>query len=219
MAVVRVEGLEAEFKGCGDLIHTLGRVLEAVEPGRLVARSVKRVGRRLYVGGEVVDLMSFDDFAVLAVGKASGPMAVKLLKLLEGRPVRGVAVMPHGLQPLHSLKPLETIHASHPTPNPSSHRAGQKILEYAESCGDGSLAFVLLFGGASALAVMPAGEVSVEEKAAAAAALMRAGATIDELNTVRKHLGLPDRIAFKPSIGKQEKRQINSINKDRTTPR
>jgi len=187
--VVRVEGLDDVWgRCCGDLVHTLERVLEAVEPGRLLGRSVKRVGRRLYVRGEVVDLSSHDDFVVLAVGKASGSMAAKLLRLLEGRPVRGVAVMPHGLQPPHDLRPLEIIHASHPTPDTTSQRAGQKILEYADSCGERSLAFVLLSGGASSLAVLPAGGVTVEDKAAAAAALMRAGASIEELNTVRKHL-------------------------------
>jgi glycerate 2-kinase len=182
--MIRVEGLE----DVGDLVYTLDRVLEAVEPGRLLGRHVKRVGRRLFVDGEVLELDEFDDSVVLAVGKASYSMAAKMLKLLEGRPVRGVAVLPRGYEPPQSLQPLETIHASHPAPDSSSLTAGQKVLEYARSCGERSLAFVLLSGGASSLCVVPAGDLTVEEVAAASAALMRAGASIEELNTVRKHL-------------------------------
>jgi glycerate-2-kinase len=182
--MIRVEGLE----DVGDLVYALDRVLEAVEPGRLLGRHVKRVGRRLFVDGEVLKLDEFDDFVVLAVGKASYSMAAKMLKLLEGRPVRGVAVLPRGYEPPGSLQPLETINASHPKPDSSSLTAGQKVLEYARSCGERSLAFVLLSGGASSLCVVPAGDLTVEEVAAASAALMRVGASIEELNTVRKHL-------------------------------
>jgi glycerate 2-kinase len=182
--MIRVEGLE----DVGDLVYALDRVLEAVEPGRLLGRHVKRVGRRLFVDGEVLKLDEFDDFVVLAVGKASYSMAAKMLKLLEGRPVRGVAVLPRGYEPPGSLQPLETINASHPKPDSSSLTAGQKVLEHARSCGERSLAFVLLSGGASSLCVVPAGDLTVEEVAAASAALMRAGASIEELNTVRKHL-------------------------------
>jgi glycerate 2-kinase len=182
--MVRVEGLE----DVDDLVYVLDRVIEAVEPGRLLGRHVRRAGGRLFVDGYILELGGFDDFVVLAAGKASYPMAAKMLKLLEGRPVRGVAVLPHGYKPPQSLQPLETIHASHPTPDTSSQTAGQKILEYARSCGTRSLAFILLSGGASSLCVMPAGELAVEDKAAASAALMRAGASIEELNTVRKHL-------------------------------
>ncbi len=155
MAVVRVEGLDEIWERCcGDLVHTLGRVLEAVEPGHLLGRSVKRAGRKLYVKGEVVNLSSYNDFVVLAAGKASGSMAAKLLRLLEGRPVRGVAVMP---------------------PDPTT---------YAE-----------------ALNVIRRRKAQVPEN-------------------VLKHLGLPDRIAFKPSIGKLKKNaKLTSINKDRTTTR
>jgi glycerate-2-kinase len=166
----------------------LDRVLEAVEPGRLLGRHVKRVGRRLFVDGEVLKLDEFDYFVILAVGKASYSMAAKMLKLLEGRPVRGVVVLPRGYEPPGSLQPLETIHASHPQPDSSSLTAGQKVLEYARSCGERSLALVLLSGGASSLCVVPAGDLTVEEVAAASEALMRAGASIEELNTVRKHL-------------------------------
>jgi glycerate 2-kinase len=182
--MIRVEGLE----DVGDLVYTLGRVLEAVKPGRLLGRHVKRVGRRLIVEGKVIELDEFDDFVVLAVGKASYSMAAKMLKLLEGRPVWGVAVLPRGYEPPGSLQPLEMIHASHPKPDSLSLTAGQKVLEYARSCGERSLAFVLLSGGASSLCVVPAGDLTVEEVAAASAALMRAGASIEELNTVRKHL-------------------------------
>lgn len=83
--MVRVEGLE----DVDDLVYVLDRVLEAVEPGRLLGRHVRRAGGRLFVDGYILELGGFDDFVVLAAGKASYPMAAKMLKLLEGRPGRG----------------------------------------------------------------------------------------------------------------------------------
>jgi glycerate-2-kinase len=111
--MIRVEGLE----DVGDLVYTLGRVLEAVKPGRLLGRHVKRVGRRLIVEGKVIELDEFDDFVVLAVGKASYSMAAKMLKLLEGRPVWGLPCCPAATNRPEASSPSKR--STHRTPNPT----------------------------------------------------------------------------------------------------
>jgi hydroxypyruvate reductase len=122
---------------------------------------------------------------VLALGKAAGPMLAAALDRLGPRARDPLCVLPAG-----SPAPAgaQVIHAGHPRPDDGSRRAGEAALAWARA-GGGAPALVLLSGGGSALASAPApGAFTFEEKADALAAVMRAGASIQELNAVRKHL-------------------------------
>ncbi len=83
---------------------------------------------------------------------------------------------------------LPVVVGGHPTPNLESERGGRGALELAESLVPGETLLVLLSGGASALMAVPADGVTLEDKQAATRQLLRAGADIHALNTVRKHL-------------------------------
>ena len=83
---------------------------------------------------------------------------------------------------------FQPFHGGHPTPSPGSVAAGRRALEIAGSTFPGEMLVVLLSGGASALMVVPAVAVSLEDKIATTAFLLRSGADIHALNTVRKHL-------------------------------
>ena len=90
--------------------------------------------------------------------------------------------------PAHGMTGAAVFEAGHPAPNRASLEAGEQALALArESATRGGL-LVLLSGGASAMLALPAEGVSLEEKMDTAGALMAAGAAIDELNCVRKHL-------------------------------
>lgn len=117
---------------------------------------------------------------VLAIGKAAGAMARVAEAHYPG--VGGLAVVPHGWEA--ELASVELLHAGHPVPDEASVRAAERLLALA---GDGG-ALVLLSGGASALACLPAAGLSLAEKQAITAALLRSGASISELNCVRRHL-------------------------------
>jgi hydroxypyruvate reductase len=82
----------------------------------------------------------------------------------------------------------ELIVGGHPLPTAPSERAGRRALALAESCEPGERLVVLLSGGASALMSVPADGVTLDDKRATTARLLRAGADIHALNTVRKHL-------------------------------
>lgn len=182
--MLRVVGL----RGVGDVAAGLRSGLAAVEPGALIRRVVKRRGECLQIGGKVVELRRFRDFVIVGGGKAAEGMAAEMLRLLDGLDVRGVVVVPRGYRLRRRLKPLEVLYGGHPLPDSMSEEAGRRILEMASSCSGDSLAFVLVSGGFSALAALPAEGVSLQDKVEATSALLRAGASIDELNTVRKHL-------------------------------
>lgn len=121
---------------------------------------------------------------VLALGKAAAPMMQAALAALGARVGDPLCVLPEG-----SPAPagVTAITAGHPRPNAGSVAAGRAILDWA-AANAGQPALVLLSGGGSALAFAPADGLSPDDKAEAIAAVMRAGATIQRLNAVRKHL-------------------------------
>jgi hydroxypyruvate reductase len=148
--------------------------IAAVDAGRLVERALAD------------ERDEAERFSVLAVGKASGPMAAAALHLLGARIRRGLVV---GVDDSGELPgPFQTIVGGHPTPTPASERAGRQALELAESLGGEETLLVLLSGGASALMAVPAHGLTLEDKRATTSQLLRAGADIHALNTVRKHL-------------------------------
>src|SRR5512139_2304339 len=121
---------------------------------------------------------------VLALGKAAAPMMQAALAALDGRARDPLCVLPEGTPPPAGVT---SIAAGHPRPTAGSLAAGRAILDWA-SANAGAPALVLLSGGGSALAFAPAEGLSAADKAEAVAAVMRAGATIQRLNAVRKHL-------------------------------
>jgi hydroxypyruvate reductase len=129
---------------------------------------------------------------LLAAGKAAGSMAevaerfyLKQLALSPER-LRGIAVARHGYgRPLQVIKMIE---AGHPVPDAAGLEATSQALELADSGGPNDLVLVLMSGGASANWIAPADGISFAEKQTVTRALLRSGANIGEINTVRKHL-------------------------------
>ena len=129
---------------------------------------------------------------VLAAGKAAGAMAEAAenfyLRRLMFDPKRfsGVAVARHGYgRPTQSV---EMIEAGHPIPDAAGLKAAGRALELADSGGPSDLVLVLMSGGASANWIAPASGISFEDKQLVTRALLRSGAHIGEINTLRKHL-------------------------------
>jgi glycerate 2-kinase len=122
---------------------------------------------------------------VLALGKAALPMARSVEARWRG-PLSGLAVAPHGSG--GSLQRVETIHAAHPVPDASSVAAAERLLALAGDAGEDDLVLVLLSGGASALACLPGEGLELGEKQRLTSALLRSGATVREINCVRRHL-------------------------------
>jgi glycerate 2-kinase len=124
---------------------------------------------------------------LLAIGKAALPMAKAALGTLGDRARDALCIAPVGAA--EAIPGVRVLEGSHPRPDERSLAAGSAVLAWA-SAGHGVPVLALVSGGGSALAVAPAEGISFEEKVDAVAALMRAGATIGELNAVRKHLSL-----------------------------
>lgn len=122
---------------------------------------------------------------VVGAGKASARMAQAVETHWDG-PLEGVVVTRYG----HGA-PCEriTIHeASHPVPDQAGVDATRAILEAVSGLGEDDLVLALISGGGSALLTAPAGDITLDEKRAVNQALLKSGAAIGEMNTVRKHL-------------------------------
>ena len=98
----------------------------------------------------------------------------------------GVAVARHGYG--RHLRRVRMIEAGHPIPDAAGLEGADRALKLADAADVNDLVLVLMSGGASANWIAPAGGISFEDKQAVTRALLRSGATIGEINTVRKHL-------------------------------
>jgi glycerate 2-kinase len=129
---------------------------------------------------------------VLAAGKAAGSMSevaeehyLDRLRIAAGR-ISGVAVARHGYG--RRLRRVRMIEAGHPIPDAAGLEGADRALKLAAGADANDLVLVLISGGASANWIAPAEGISFEDKQAITRALLRSGATIGEINTVRKHL-------------------------------
>ena len=129
---------------------------------------------------------------MLAAGKAAGSMTevaerhyLDTLKLPPDR-LTGVAVARHGYG--RSTRVVPMIEAGHPVPDAEGLAATEQALALADSATADDLVLVLLSGGASANWIAPASALTLAEKQAVTRALLKSGAVIGEINTVRKHL-------------------------------
>jgi hydroxypyruvate reductase len=128
---------------------------------------------------------------IVAIGKAAAAMASVAAGMVRG-PVSGLVITRHGHSgPPHLLPPdFEVIEAGHPVPDTASLAAAARALDLVQALGAEDRLLALISGGGSALLVMPVPGVSLQDKQAVTRALLRSGAAIAEINSVRKHLSL-----------------------------
>ena len=113
-------------------------------------------------------------------------MAAAVEQLLKTRIDAGLVVTRYG----HggALSRIEVVEAGHPIPDRTGLAAGQRVLDLIKKAGERDLVIVLLSGGASALLPAPVEGVSLTDKQVVTTLLLRSGATIQEINAVRKHV-------------------------------
>ncbi|MGH7878293.1 MAG: glycerate kinase type-2 family protein [Candidatus Binataceae bacterium] len=157
--------------------------IAAVEPGRIVARALDgEIDHRvpaMITGAARVRLLAVGKAALGMAREAHARFGAKISDALVIAPSLATADFPSELHP---------IVGAHPLPDASSERAGRAALEFVKRAEADELILFLLSGGASALAVVPAAGISLNDKISLTASMMRAGASIRELNAVRKHL-------------------------------
>ena len=161
--------------------------LLSVDPEEAVRKVVKRQGEILRIGRRQFQLKKIRKLWILGAGKAAAPMGQALERILGKYISGGILVTKYG----HSLplKRLEIFEAGHPLPDANGRAAASRMLTLLrEEIGPDDLAICVLSGGASALLVSPAENISLKDKLQCTQLLLNCGANIHEMNAVRKHL-------------------------------
>lgn len=164
----------------------LEAALEAVDPVRAVKRAMHLHGDSLDVGPASYNLAAYEHIYVLGAGKASAAMAQALEEMLGERITAGWINVKDGYTaPTRRI----TIHeAGHPVPDERSVAGSKQIASYAQAAGPQDLVFCLISGGGSALMTLPVEGISLADMGQLTQDLLRSGATINEINAIRKHL-------------------------------
>lgn len=165
--------------------------LGAVDPHKAIMRFVHPHGNRLLLGMEgqaeaELDLGNYDRISIVGAGKATAPMARAIEEMFGDRIYRGIINLKYGFT--DKLTTTEIIEASHPVPDQNGVKGTRKILDFLQSAGEKDLVFSLISGGGSALLPLPTGDILLEEKQEITRSLLACGASIDEINAVRKHI-------------------------------
>ena len=159
--------------------------IRSVDPGTAVRHTFRRSRAWLELGARRIPLSPAGRIHLIAIGKAAGAM-IDAAIAVAGPGADGLAVTPRGYPPPRASIP--TLYGDHPVPGRGSFRAGRRLLDHVASIPGRDAVVFLLSGGGSAVAESPAEGVSPTEVAATTRALLASGATISEMNAIRRHL-------------------------------
>ena len=162
--------------------------LAAIDIPATMQRKLRREKTRLVCGEQTFDLRDYEKIRVVAAGKAAHAMVEGLAQVLAPF-IRFEGVVAAPTLPQKPVKGLKYFAAGHPVPNAESWKAAEAILALLKKCKEKTLVFFMLSGGGSALVELPLdARQTLQDVQQTHRALVTCGASIDEINAVRKHL-------------------------------
>ncbi|MEM3079184.1 MAG: glycerate kinase [Thermoproteota archaeon] len=170
------------------LVEGIEYALKAAHPLNFLREHVAVTDGKLRIDGGVWELDSFKRVFILGAGKASGHLAEGVEQLLGDKITEGYVNVPRGTKPLFKTRIIKLNEAGHPIPDEEGLRGAEKMIEVAEGAEKRDLIICLISGGGSSLLPLPAEGLTLEEKRLITDKMILSGATIHEINTVRKHL-------------------------------
>jgi len=179
----RVEETAALRRAAAEI---LARAVDAVDAYAATARTIARTGAGVTIGGRTYPLRENARVIVVGAGKASASMARAAEDALGPRLTAGLVTTAHG----HRDGParITVKEASHPVPGAAGEAAAREMLALVRGLGPDDLVLCLLSGGGSALLPLPREGLTLADMADTTNLLLRSGADIVEINTVRRHL-------------------------------
>ena len=166
------------------ILNCVEAAIEAATPSNVVGSIVELDNDTLHIGTDVYDLNQYSDIIVVGGGKAAGQMT-KTLESILGEYLTGGTVVTN--DPTSTTK-IEMVNGSHPIPNENGVKGTESILRLAEKANKDTLVLAAISGGGSALLSAPSGSISLDELQDITEDLLASGASIREINTLRKHL-------------------------------
>ena len=176
-----VTGPEEEMRA--HALEILKAGIDAVEPYRSIMDFVSRSGDTLVVADATYDLSEMERVVVLGAGKAALAMVSAVVDLLGDQAEGHVTTLED-----RTIGRVVCSRATHPIPGPEGVEGSRRIIEAAEGATERDLVLCLISGGGSALMPLPEEGLTLEDKMEMTNILLKCGATIQELNCIRKHM-------------------------------
>jgi glycerate 2-kinase len=167
----------------------LSAALAAVDPAAAIRNSMQRQGNMLSIGQQTYDLTHYERVLLIGMGKAGTPMALASAEILGDALHQGIIVVKEGHGAQTELpERLRILEAGHPIPDQRGVDGAQQIADLLSTTTAKDLVIALISGGGSALLTLPIEGISLADLQALTKELLACGATINEINTLRKHL-------------------------------
>lgn len=162
--------------------------LDAVEPSTAVKLYCRREDERFFIADTVYELSRFNKLFIIGAGKAAAPMASAMEKILGERITDGAINVKY--EHTADLYRVKLVEAGHPVPDENGQLGSRSILNIAKRAGQDDLVICLISGGGSALLPLPFPPLTLLDKQETTNTLLSCGATIYEINAIRKHMSM-----------------------------
>ncbi|MHA2036519.1 MAG: glycerate kinase type-2 family protein, partial [Promethearchaeota archaeon] len=173
-------------------IAAIERSLDAVKPQNLINKAIKIQDNVLFIYEDQYDLREFKNIFIIGGGKATAEMAFSLEELLQKNSnitYEGVINIPKGIVKPEKLgRKIKLNYATHPIPNIMGLKGTRLMMKLVETSGKDDLFIFLISGGGSALLPLPKPGITLQDLQNVNSLLLASGASIQEINTIRKHI-------------------------------
>jgi glycerate 2-kinase len=171
-----------------DVLNALNKAVDAADAGNAIRRHVRLDGDVLRADDLTYRMNRFRRIFVIGAGKATAKMAESTEKMLGDKITGGLVIIPDYLRSLPKSDRIRYSPGSHPIPSRKNVEGVADMLDLVKNAGRNDLILTLLSGGASALMEYPIEGVTLDDEKRTTTMLLKSGASIRELNTVRKHI-------------------------------
>jgi len=168
------------------VLPILSAALEAVDPIKAVKRHMSLTDDELRIGQRIHNLSKYRNIYVIGGGKAGASMAKAAEDILGEHLTAGLINTKYGY--LAETEVVSINEAGHPIPDVAGMTGAREMVELAARASDDDLVICLISGGGSALMTLPVEGITLADMEALTSALLRCGATINQINAIRKHL-------------------------------
>ena len=173
------------------ICQVIAAAMNSADAENAVRRNLSLDDNNLKIAREIYNLDSYKRIFLLGVGKAALPMAQAVYTLLSHRITAGILLTKDGYVPSEHIPfspDIQILQAGHPVPDHRNIAAAKELTRLLQSLHKEDLVICLISGGGSSLLIKPANGISLKDLQDTTKLLLNSGASIDEINTLRKHI-------------------------------
>lgn len=180
----------------GSVTRIISSAIRAVDPSNAILNNIKKIGNTIIISDSEYDLSDFSRIRIIGAGKAALPMAKACCDIIGDHLTEGIIIVKNGVrgftenQTSNQHRKLRIIEASHPIPDTRGVEGSKEIINLLSDSKPDDLIFCLISGGGSALLNAPVQGIKLSDLQSLTGELLACGASINEINTIRKHLDI-----------------------------